>query len=614
MRSNLCPIVLAALALLIAPAAMAGARAIPSADDEFQLRAAHGRDGALALDWTIALRTHLYRDRFAAANARGEVVPLIIAPGVTEDDPNLGPTEVYRGTAHAEIAAKDVPASGELDVTYQGCAESGICYPPVTRAVDPATLAISKHEPAGPVASGLWSAPVAAVSSPATLASYPRNVDTIPAASSALAGGVAPMLAAFFGFGLLLSLTPCVFPMVPILSGVLARSGAGMTRARGFTLSGAYVMASALAYAALGVAAAWSGENLQAALQTPLVLGLTSLVFVVLALSMFGLYELQLPSAWTNLMSRGTPGMGRKLRGGGLASAAALGFGSALIVGPCVTPPLAAALIYVTRTGDVVRGASALFAMGLGMGLPLVAFGTFGAGVLPKSGLWLVRVKQAFGVVFLGLAITMVARVLPDAVPLALWAALAIGTGVFLGALEPLSGSSGPVARVGKGAGIVGVVYGAALLVGFAAGASDPVRPLAFVAGAPPQASPTPQADAVSSPLAFDLALASARRAGKPIVVDYSAAWCTSCRAFERDVLADPSVRARLQGATVIRADVTASDADSQSLMRRFGVLGPPTLLFLTPGDGAEIADTRLVGEVDKPAFEHALTLAGTPS
>ncbi len=343
-------------------------------------------------------------------------------------------------------------------------------------------------------------------------------------------------------------------------------------------------------------------------------LGLTSLVFVGLALSMFGLYELPLPSAWTNLMSRGTPGIGRKLRGGGLASAAALGFGSALIVGPCVTPPLAAALIYVARTGDVVRGASALFAMGLGMGLPLVAFGTFGAGVLPKSGLWLVRVKQAFGVVFLGLAITMVARVLPDAVPLALWAALAIGTGVFLGALEPLSGSSGPVARVGKGAGIVGVVYGAALLVGFAAGASDPLRPLAFVASAPPQASPIPQADAVSSPLAFDLALASARRAGKPIVVDYSAAWCTSCRAFERDVLADPSVRARLQGATVIRADVTASDADSQSLMRRFGVVGPPTLLFLTPGDGAEIADTRLVGEVDKPAFEHALTLAGTPS
>ena len=614
MRSNLCPVVLAAFAVMIAPVAMAGARAVPSADDEFQLRAAHGRDGALALDWTIALRTHLYRDRFAAANARGEVVPLIIAPGVTEDDPNLGPTEVYRGTAHAEIAAKDVPASGELDVTYQGCAESGICYPPVTRAVDPATLAISKHESAGPVASGLWSAPVAAVAPPANTATSSKSVDATPAASSALAGGIVPMLAAFFAFGLLLSLTPCVFPMVPILSGVLARSGAGMTRARGFTMSGAYVIASALAYAAFGVAAAWSGENLQAALQTPLVLGLTSLVFVGLALSMFGLYELQLPSAWTSLISRDTPGAGRTLRGGGIASAAALGFGSALIVGPCVTPPLAAALIYVAHTGDMVRGASALFAMGLGMGLPLVAFGTFGAGVLPKSGLWLARIKQAFGVVFLALAITMVARVLPDAVPLALWAALAIGAGVFLGALEPLPDSSGPVARVGKAAGIVGVVYGVALLVGFAGGASDPLRPLAFVAGDRPQTSPVLQADTVSSALAFDLAVASARRAGKPIVVDFSAAWCTSCRAFERDVLTDPAIRARLKGATVIRADVTASDADSRSLMRRFGVVGPPTLLFLASSDGAEIADTRLIGEVDKPAFEHALTLAGTPS
>ena len=228
-----------------------------------------------------------------------------------------------------------------------------------------------------------------------------------------MSGSLASVLATFLGFGLLLTFTPCVLPMIPILSGMLARSGGQLSAGRGFALSTTYVLAMAAAYGLLGIAAAWSGQNLQAALQTPWALGAMSLLFVVLALSMFGLFELQLPSSWTSFVSGRTSGMG-----GSLPGAAALGFTSALIVGPCVTPPLAGALLYVSQSGDMTRGAAALFMLGLGMGLPLIVYGTVGAKALPKSGPWLVRVKQAFGVVFLGVAITMVSRIAPPQVSL----------------------------------------------------------------------------------------------------------------------------------------------------------------------------------------------------
>src|SRR5260370_32314684 len=249
-----------------------------------------------------------------------------------------------------------------------------------------------------------------------------------------LAGHVLAMPAGFFGFGLLLSFTPCVFPMIPILSGILARSGEHLSAKRGFVLSAAYVLAVALAYAALGVAAAWSWQNLQIALQTPLALGAISLVFVALALPMFGLYDLQLPARWIGRLSGGASS-----NRGSIGGAALLGFGSALIVGPCVTPPLAAALLYVAQVGDLARGASALFALGLGMGVPLLAFGTFGAGLLPKSGPWLVRIKHVFGFVFIGMAVWMLSRIVPEWLTLELWGACLMGLGLYLGAASVFS-------------------------------------------------------------------------------------------------------------------------------------------------------------------------------
>ena len=595
----------ACLFSLGATAAHAASRP-PTAEQVFQLSAARAADGGLALDWTIAADAHLYRDRIAAATVDGRPVPVADPPGLSEDDPTFGPTEVYRGAAHATVASTDLPPSGDIIVSYQGCSDRGLCYPPVASRVDPVTLAV-----AAAAAPALADAPVssAPVVAPGPGEAVPAPASLTPASFSgpSLSGALLPTLATFLGLGLLLSLTPCVFPMVPILAGVLA-GGGRPTASRGLLLSSCDVLASASAYALVGVAAAWSGESLQAALQRPAVLLATAALYAVLALSMFGLFELQLPTALANRLSGVSPA-----RRGTLAGAAALGFVSALVVGPCVTPPLAAALLYVARTGDALRGASALFALGLGMGLPLVVAGTFGAKLLPRSGPWLLAVRQAFGVVFLALAVEVAGRALPDPASLALWGLLAVGTGVVVGGLDALAPGAATALRLRKAAGLVATAYGLALLVGAAGGASDPLRPLGFLARGEAVVETTPVAEAavVRSPEALDASLAGA--AGRPVMVDFSAAWCTACQAFERDVLADPTVRARLAaGALVIRADVTAPDAGARALMGRFDVVGPPTVLFLSRGN--EIPGTRLVGEPTRAAFNRALDRAGLPS
>ncbi|RUP16676.1 MAG: protein-disulfide reductase DsbD, partial [Methylobacterium sp.] len=407
------------------------------------------------------------------------------------------------------------------------------------------------------------------------------------------------VLMGMFGLGLLLAFTPCVLPMVPILSGMLVRSCQALTPGRGLVLSGSYVLAMAVAYASLGVAAAWLGRNLQVALQTPPALGLMAAAFAALALSMFGLFDLQAPRWWRDRRS-GAPAA----KGGSILGAALLGFSSALIVGPCVTPPLAAALLYVAQTGDVLRGALALFALGLGMGAPLVLVGTFGAGVLPRSGPWLVRAKQAFGFVFLALAVSLITRLLPDGLSLLLWGALAIGFGLSVAAVA----TSGIPARVGRTAGIVTVAYGCALVVGAAAGGSAPLGPLAGFGF--PQVGRATEARTVSSVSAFETALQAARAEGKPVLIEFAADWCTVCRTNERTVLADSGVRERLKAVSVIRADVTRDDADTRALMRRFEVVGPPTLILMRP-DGGEVREGRTEGELTVEALTRRLALVG---
>ncbi|WP_029076868.1 protein-disulfide reductase DsbD [Kaistia adipata] len=618
-------LLLAGFLALLGPAP-AKAGMPPPADAVFQLEASRADNGDLKLDWTIIGGNYLYRDKIAVLDAGGNAIAVTTPAGEMKDDPNFGPTEVYHERASARIAAAALGAAGPLALTYQGCADEGICYPPTRKTIDPQTLAIrdtgsgfglsSPKIDFAALDTGDTSTPAATparipapeVAEPVAAPASASDAAPLPAAAGAgtgalLAGNPVVMLAAFLGFGLLLALTPCVFPMIPILTGIIARSGGTASARRGFALSLAYVLAMAAAYGLLGVVASWSGQNLQAALQTPLALGLMSLVLVALALSMFGLFDLQAPAALTRLIPAGT--------GGSLAGAAVLGFGSALIVGPCVTPPLAAALLYVSQTGDVARGAGALFALGLGMGLPLIAVGTFGAGILPRSGPWLGQVKALFGVVFLGLAIEMAGRVLPGPLTLALWALLAIGTGVALTASR--GGSQRPlVDHPRRTIGFAALVYGVVLIIGASAGSDDPLRPLAFLSGtAAPTATPYQTATRVASPAAFDSALSAARAQGRPVLVSFTADWCTVCKSNERTVLRDPAISARLERASIVVADVTETNAETEALMRRFDVVGPPTLLLIDPDSGREIDGTRSIGTIATAAFEKTLRAAG---
>lgn len=567
-----------------------------TADEAFHLSVTRGAGTDLTFTWTIAPGTYLYRDSLKAARD-GTPVTLVSAPGEEKDDPNFGRVEIYHDATQA--TASGLPATGRLDVSFQGCAQDGICYPPVTRQVDIATLSVS----AAPDRIARATTDPEATATRATTA--PTTTPPGSAASedaSLLAGSLGAMLAAFLGFGLLLAFTPCVFPMVPILSGILAGHGERPSAGRGFLLSGAYVLAMAAAYGVLGLVAGWSGANLQAALQTPWALGLMALVLACLSLSMFGLFDLSVPAQFAARLQGGG-------RGGALFGAAAMGFASALVVGPCVTPPLAAAMLYAAQTGDGARGGAALFMLGLGMGLPLMAAGTFGARILPRSGPWLEMIKRACGVLFLAVAVSLAARLLPGPAGLALWSLLALGVGVFLGALDRPAPESGAGARLGRTAGLAALVYGVALLVGAAGGAGDPTRPLAFLAGHEGAVAAAPAEARVSSPKALDAALAAARQDGRPALVTFTAGWCTVCKSNE-EVMAEPEVRARLAGLPRIVADVTDYGAGARALMERFSVIGPPTL-FLLDGTGRELPGSRRIGAVTPDDLSTLAATAG---
>ncbi|MGV0909652.1 protein-disulfide reductase DsbD [Martelella sp. FOR1707] len=587
----------AAALLLVGLSSAAFGQMPPPADDVFRLKAGRDVSGAVMLDWTIAPGTYLYRDSIKASEG-GEPVPLALPDGVEKDDPNFGTVDVYHN--HVRAALPQGLEAERLTVRYQGCAEQGICYPPVEKTIDLASLSVSgsgNRLSEAATRSGPWQvAPAVGNADPGSAGAESRVADRT---TTYLNGNVVLMAAGFLGFGLLLSLTPCVFPMIPILSATLAGAGAKLSARRGFILSLSYVLAMATAYGLVGLAAGLSGANLQAALQTPVALGLAATVFIVLAFGMFGLFELQLPSALTTrLAGRG--------HGGSVTGAAVLGFGSALIVGPCVTPPLAAAMLYAINTGEAARGAVALFALGLGMGLPLVAFGTFGARILPKSGPWLVAIRQAFGVVFLGVAVMLVARLLPPPAALALWGATVIGIAVFAGAFDRLSAGSGWGQRAAKAFGLVTFIAGATMLVGAAAGQRDPLKPLAFLAGAPESRRQIDETQ-VTSLAAFDEALAGAGQT--PVLVSFSADWCTICKSNEK-IMAEPAIAARLQDVAMITVDVTRQNGDARALMDRFSVVGPPTL-FLVDRAGREIGNSRITGAITPETISQNLSRAG---
>jgi thiol:disulfide interchange protein DsbD len=531
-------------------------------------------DGSRLLRWTIAEGYYLYRDYLAVETDTGAPVTFESDPGAQKVDPTFGPVEVYYDRAEARIDL----GSGELHVTYQGCQEDGICYPPVTDIL-PAVPAASPGEP-----EKIGSAPI----TPEGGITLAEDVGLIEGLMQR--GGLSLLLLGFFGFGLLLAFTPCVLPMIPILGGFLAGQGENLTAPRGFALSATYVLAMSSALALLGVAAAWSGQNLQIVLQSPWAVGGVAILFSALALSMFGLFELRLPQGWNDRMAAvgGRPG-------GTFAGAAGLGFTSALIMGPCVTAPLAGALLYIAQTGDTALGAAALFSLGLGQGVPLLLLGAFGSRALPRAGRWMQVVNRIFGFIFLGMAAWLAGRVVPPAAGLAIWSGVLVLAGVFLGALDRPESGAAPTARLRQAAGVATLLAAALMGVGAASGGDDPLRPLAGLRlGAPRHDSEKAVAfTTIRSVPELEEELA---RTDRPAMIYFTAEWCVSCRSIERRVWPDPGVQAALSEMQVLAADLTTFDADSQALLDRLRSVGPPTMIFLD-AEGREQKETRLIGE-----------------
>jgi thiol:disulfide interchange protein DsbD len=405
------------------------------------------------------------------------------------------------------------------------------------------------------------------------------------------------VLASFFGFGLLLSLTPCVFPMIPILSGIIVNHGHAVSHLRAFILSLAYVLGMAVTYAIVGVAAGLSGTLLSAALQNAWVLTAFALVFVVLSLSMFGFYELQLPAALQSKVSDTA-----NKQGGSLPAIALMGALSALIVGPCVAAPLAGALLYIAQTGNATLGGAALFVMALGMGAPLLLVGAFSRTLLPKSGPWMEGVKKFFGVIMLATALWLVSPVIPLWSQMLGWALLMVVPAIFLHALDPLPSNAHGWQRLGKGLGVVLLLGGAAMLMGVLGGAKDPLQPLGFLRAGNAAEVHGPAFERVATVDKLDARLAEAKAAGQPVMLDFYADWCVSCKEMERFTFADAKVAARMKQMVLLQADVTANSDADKALLKRFGLFGPPGIIFWS-GAGIELADLRVVGFQNADTF-----------
>lgn len=560
-------------------------------DLAFALVVAREGDGPVQLGWAIAEGYYLYRDHIVIRDATtGAAVKFASPAGEKKDDPNFGVSEIYRSQV---VITLEGPASGNLKVQYQGCKENSICYPPATKLVDVKSLTITNAPPE--IDAGEATDKAATGSEGFAVANEAGSSLVGTLLSS---GGPAWVIASFLVFGILLAFTPCVLPMYPILAATLAGAGERLTMGRGLALSLVYVLAMACAFALLGIGAALFGQNLQLVLQSPYAVGVTAAIFVVLAASMFGLFELQLPAAWVNRIASTSAG-----RRGSLGSSAFLGFSSALIVGPCVTAPLAAALLYIAQTGDAALGAASLFALGLGQGLPLMALGTLGARVLPRAGAWMNNVKYAFGAVFLVAATWLSSRIVPPSLLMAVWSALLITAGVWLGAFDATNRETPTWQRARKAGGLVILLYGALLGVGAAGRASDPFHPLEHLgAGPATPASPALAFNQAASSDEFRQQLAAASSQTRPSLVYVTADWCLTCKVIEKEVLHRPDVAEILRGYRLVKVDITRPDALNGGLMKALEVVGPPTMLFFDSAR-SEVANTRLIGEISGEAL-----------
>ena len=538
---------------------------------------------------------YLYKDKFSATilSDVAQAGRLELPAGEIKNDQYFGEMEVYHGDVFGKLSvARATPAAMdvEIELKYQGCADGGICYPPATRV-----LSVSLPEA---TAVGALAAVAASTDSGAPMISEQGRLAQV--ITTAHIGSV---IAIFFGLGLLLAFTPCVLPMIPILSGIIAGEGDNISPARGFSLALSYVMGMALIYTAAGVGAAAAGLQLQAMFNQPWVLILFSSLFVVLALGMFGMFELQMPSAIQTRLA----GISGNQKSGTAIGAFVMGGLSALVVTACVAPALIATLTVMAQTGDMLRGGTALFAMSLGMGAPLLLVGAAQGKLLPKAGAWMVAVKSAFGFMMLGMGIWMMARILPGEVTLAAYGVLIFMAGVFLGGLTQLTPESLGVQKLGKGVGLLAVIYGAVLLVGSLAGGDSMLRPLASLnsGGGVAYVEEHRGLDfqRIKTTADLDAALASAAANGQSAMLDFYADWCVSCIEMEKYTFTDGGVQNALSNTVLLQADVTANDDEDQALLERFGVFGPPTIIFFG-GDGMQRNGYEVVGYMKAKEFE----------
>jgi thiol:disulfide interchange protein DsbD len=621
-RDSLRAAVLFVSCLLVVLMSAAGAA---YADDDFLDPAvafkfsASEQPGEVLVHYKIADGYYMYRERFSFATRNGTVTigdPQLPAGHVKFDQTFGKNVETYRNELTIRVPVKQAAGPFDLAVTSQGCADAGICYPPMERVYHVEGAALHAASVSPTPAATTQTANNADVAN--TSSWYERTTSADYAQSLLQGGSFFTIVGLFFVAGAVLSLLPCSYPMIPILSAIIIGEGARVTRGRGFALSLAYVIGMALVYTVLGIAAALVGQSLGAWLQNPWVLGAFGVLLTVFAVTLIAGYDIALPQRWQDGASRASQGRS----GGKFAAVAAMGALSALVVGACMTAPLFAILAFIAHTGNAVLGAAALFSMGIGLGVPLLIIGLGAGTLLPRAGVWMDGVKIFFGVVLLAAALWIVWPVLGATAQMLLSALWLLVAAASLGLFSPPAGASSVWRRLGRGLGVALTVWAVVLLVGLAAGSSDPLKPLAVLAArsGPGDVAGAPSGAANAATAADSLTFAPVRSstqldqavkaAAQPAMLDFYADWCVSCKEMEKFTFSDPRVHARLQQLNLLRADVTANNPDDQTLLKRFKLFGPPGIIFFDPS-GAEVL--RVVGYESADTFLHSLDRLATP-
>jgi len=573
-------------------------------EDAFKFSLSAIEDNQLSAIWSIADKHYLYKNKFKFELINGSgfsIDPPEMPEGKAKSDEYLGNYEAYYNDLVINLpisGAGDASKPLAVKVTYQGCSESGICYPKVSKNIELDVSAFTA-KPAGKNSS-------TEINSTPLTGKDPLTKEIIQSEQDALAGLLSSentllALLTFFLIGLGLAFTPCVFPMIPILSGIIAGQGSKVSGKNAFVMSVVYVLSMAVVYTLVGVVAGLSGKNIQVVFQNPWVLGSFAFIFVLLALSMFGFYNLQLPSSLQSKLSE----ISNKQQGGTLIGVAIMGVLSALIVGPCMAPPLMGILLFIGQTGDPVLGGSALFIMSLGMGIPLIIIGTSAGKLVPKAGVWMDTVKAIFGVSMLAVAIWMLERVVPEIVIMWLWALLLFASGIYMGALTPIHDNTTGWSRLWKALGLILMLYASLLIIGASSGNNDYLQPLqgrAIYASSGTAEAQHVVFEKIKSVDDLNKKLALAKQQNKNVMLDFYADWCTYCKSMENSTFKSAKVISALENFIVLQADVTLMDKVDEALLKAYKIPAPPAILFFAPQTG-EAKNFRVVGYKDGDDF-----------